>query len=500
MTHKRKLPALLAALLVSACAVGPDYHRPAVEAPSAYKEAGDWKPARPADDQPRGPWWSVYNDAVLDGLEQQVTVSNQNLKASEAAYRQAVAAVEEARANFFPEVDLNASAQRAGGGGKKAANALNAGVSGSWEPDLWGRIRRLVESQQAQAEASAADLASATLSEQGTLAIDYFELRAADQLDRLLGQTLDADAKSLQITQNQYAVGVVSKADVIQAQTQVDSVKSQKINLGIQRAQLEHAIAVLIGKAPAEFSLPPADDLPDPPEIPVGIPSDLLQRRPDIASAERQVASANAEIGVAESAYFPDITLAASEGFASAALGKLISASTNVWSVGPQLALTLFDGGAREAEVKEAKAAYDQQVALYRQTVLTAFQQVEDGLSSTRVLAQQADVQAKAVAEAEQATQILVNEYKAGTVVYTNVITVQNQELAEKQTALTIRQNRLTNSVQLIQALGGGWSAEGADGPPIQQQPGQQLPAQGAATAPPAPGNPAAAPPSSASK
>jgi NodT family efflux transporter outer membrane factor (OMF) lipoprotein len=460
MMWKIKTTTMLAgALLLSACAVGPDYHRPATDVPAAYKEAGNWKPASPDDAGNRGSWWSVYNDPVLDGLENQVAVSNQNLKASEAAYRQADAIVQETRASLFPSATLDAGAQRSGGGTQPPSNKFSTSLGASWEPDLWGRIARTVEGDVASAQASAADLASATLSAQGTLAADYFELRATDQLRRLLDATTDDFAKALKITKNQYAAGIVTKGDVLQAQTQLDSTRAQAINVGVQRAQLEHAIAVLIGKPPASFTLKPAGDLPAAPAVPPTLPSVLLEHRPDIAAAERRMAASNAEIGVAISAFFPDITLNASDGFTSAALGALLRTSSSVWAVGPQLALTVFDTGARAAKVREARAAYGQQVALYRQTVLTAFQQVEDDLASLRILAQQAGVQGQAVKSARQAETLVLNQYKAGTVAYTSVITAQNAVLSNEQTALNIRENRLAASVQLIEALGGGCPA-----------------------------------------
>ncbi len=446
------------ALLLTACAVGPDYKRPSMDVPAAYKEAGDWKKAAPADTASRGPWWSVYNDPVLDGLEKQVQISNQNLKAAEAAYREAMAVVRGAQASFFPVAEANGSFQKTGGKGSKGAgSAYSASLGATWEPDLWGRIRRTVESNKDSAEASAADLASATLSAQATLAIDYFQLRATDQLKRLLDDAVTGYERSLQITQNQYKAGIISREDVVQAQTQLDSTRSQAVNTGIARAQLEHAIAVLTGKPPAQFALAPSSDLPDVPSIPAAVPSALLERQPDIAGAERRMAAANAEIGVAEAAFFPDITLSASDGFGAASLGKLLSASSNVWAFGPQLAWTLFDAGARQAQVDEAKASYQQQVALYKQSVLTGFQQVEDQLAALRVYAQQADIQANAVKSANEAEAIANNQYKAGVVAYTNVVVAEVTALNNRETALSIRENRLTTSVALIQALGGSW-------------------------------------------
>lgn len=450
---------LFSALLVSACTIGPDYHRPDIDSPAAYKELDNWKPAHPAD-MSHGDWWLVYNDPVLTALEKQVSVSNQTLKASEAAYRQAVAVVQQARASFFPTVSLNGSGQRSQGiANAPASTSVNISGEASWAPDIWGRIGQTVTNAEATAQASDADLAAATLSAQGTLAVDYFELRAEDQLKRLLDDTVTADERSLKITRNQYKVGVAAKSDVAQAETQVDTVRSQAINVGVQRSQLEHAIAVLVGRAPAGFSLKPADDIPNPPVVPTGVPSTLLERRPDIAAAERQVAAANANIGVAMTAYYPDLTLSGSAGLMAPVLGQLFQASSEVWTLGPQLALTLFDGGLRAAQVSGARAAYDQQAALYRQTVLTAFQQVEDYLAALRIQSQQEKVQVQAVREAQEATKLITNQYLAGTVAYTSVVTAQVTELGDRQAELTLRENNLVASIQLIQALGGGWNS-----------------------------------------
>ena len=464
------------ATFLAGCEVGPDYQRPTAPTTSTFKEqtaippgtevSDLWKAGEPQDGVNRGAWWSVYGDPVLDGLENQVAISNQTLKASEAAYRQALAVADVARAAFFPTISLDASGQRAksllsnklsGSTSGVVSNAFGSSLAASWEPDLWGRIRRTVESNEASAAASAADLASAELSAQATLATDYFELRSEDALARLLNATVAAYAQSLQITRNQYATGVAARADVVQAETQLASTQAQLVAVGVQRAQLEHAIAVLIGKPPADFSVAANESWPAVPTLPSLVPATLLERRPDIAAAERQVAAANAQIGVAISAYFPSLTLSGSTGFSASTLGSLVQASNNVWSVGPQLALTLFDAGAHSAQVEEARASYDQTVANYRQTVLTGFQQVEDNLAALRVLAQQAEVQERAVASAEEAERLLLNQYKAGTVAYTSVITAQATALSNKQTALTIAQNRLTASVSLIQALGGGW-------------------------------------------
>jgi len=468
------LAALSAASLLGACTVGPDYKRPPAPVPAAYKEAEGWKVAEPKEAGLGGPWWAPYNDPVLDALVQQVQISNQTLKASEAAYRQSLAVLRQARSGLFPVVTVNPSAQRSqtGGGTTRepvVQNRYDVSTLASWDLDLWGRIRRSIESNEASAQASAADLAAARLSLQATLATDYFELRVADQLKRLLDATVDDFTRSLQITRNQHAAGIAALSDVITAQTQLETARAQAINVGVQRAQLEHAIAALIGKPPADFSIAPATLTREVPVIPTGVPSTLLERRPDIASAERQMAAANAQIGVAVAAYYPDITLSGSFGYA-AAMGPLFAASNQLWSFGATIAETVFDGGLRDAQVEAARAAYDQTVANYRQTVLTAFQQVEDQLAALRILEQQAVVVDAAVRNAREAVRLTLNEYQAGTVAYTAVITAQTTALSNEQNALTVHQSRLAASVALIQALGGGWSAEQLTAGPYKDQ------------------------------
>lgn len=452
------------AYLACACTVGPDYRRPDADVPTAFKELppDGWKPGQPQELSDRGAWWSIYEDPVLDNLERQIDISNQTLKISEAAYRQSVAVLSAARATFFPDLSLGAAATRARTitslGNPVTQNDFSIGPSASWEPDLWGRVRRTVESDAANAQASAADLASARLSAQSQLAQNYFELRIADELKRLLDATVAAYQRTLDITRNRYSVGVAAKSDVVTAQTQLENTVAAEINVEAQRAPLEHAIAVLIGKTPAEFSLAPAPLSGSVPAIPYGVPSTLLERRPDIAAAERQLAAANAQIGVAISAYFPTLTLSASAGYESSTLSKLLDASNRIWSVGPQLAVTLFDAGAHSAQVANARAAYDGTVANYRQSVLIGIQQVEDNLATLRVLAHQAEVQSRAVDLARQAEQLTLNSYKAGVLDYTSVVQAQATALSSEQSALAIRQSRLTASVSLIEALGGGWS------------------------------------------
>jgi NodT family efflux transporter outer membrane factor (OMF) lipoprotein len=467
-------------LMITGCTVGPDYQRPAAVAAPAYKEAAykeaagkeaGWQVARPADWVDRGAWWSVFRDPVLDGLERQIDISNQNLKSAEAAFREAEAIVTQARGGFFPTAQVNASAQRSrsgGGSGTSAvgragfgniANLFSITGAASWIPDLWGRVRRTVEGDVASAQASAGAVASARLAAQGQLAAAYLQLRVADELKRLLDSSVKAFGASLRISQNQYNAGIVSASDVALARTQVDSTQARAIAVGVLRAQFEHAIAVLIGKPPAELTIAPVATVPAFPEIPAGLPSTLLERRPDIAEAERKMAAANAQIGVAEAAFFPTVTLSADIGTAAAKLAKLLTESSRVWSFGSALAETVFDAGARHAQVEEARALLDAAIADYRQSVLTGFQQVEDQLAAQRILAEQAVAQDSAVASAREAERIITNQYKAGTVAFSSVVVAQTAALGNAETALSVRQSRLLAVVALIQALGGGWNA-----------------------------------------
>jgi NodT family efflux transporter outer membrane factor (OMF) lipoprotein len=465
---------LSAAVAIAGCAVGPNYHRPTAANPQKFKEAEGWKPAEPREAASGTDWWSIYSDATLDSLEKQIDISNQTLKASEAAWRQATALVSQARAGLFPTIGVSAIATRSGGPGGRATAAATGGTvtplthpvnefellgTATWDIDLWGKIRRTIESDVASAQASEADLAAARLSAQAALASDYIQLRVADEQQQLLAKTVEGYKRSLEITQNQYHVGIVAKADVITAQAQLEGAQSQLIAIGVTRATLEHAIAVLIGKAPADFSLPSATLGATVPVVPAGVPSSLLERRPDVSAAERRMAAANAQVGVAIAAYFPDLTLSGTYGFASNVASGLVHASNNFWSVGGALNETLLDFGARPAQVRQARAAYDATVANYRQTVLTAFQQVEDELATLRILEQQVEVQEQTVKSADLSVQLTLNQYRAGTVAYTSVVTAQALALGDAQTLLTIRQNRLVASVALIQALGGGWEA-----------------------------------------
>ena len=462
--------ALLSVCLLSACTVGPDYVKPAMDVPAAFKEQQGWKVAQPKDELPRGKWWEIFGDSTLNQLIEQVEVSNQNLRIVEAQYRQAQALAQQAGAAYYPAVTGGVSATRSRAGntngttGVSSSNInttynLNAGVS--WEADLWGSIRRSVEAGSASAEASAADIEAAKLSAQAELAQDYFLLRIADARKVLLDDTVAAYEKSLQLTQNQYNVGVAARADVVTADTQLKSAKAQAADVGVQRAQLEHAIAILIGKTPAEFSMAPLSSKFEllPPQIPLGMPSQLLERRPDIAAAERRAASANAKIGVAEAAFYPDLTLSAEAGFKSTSFAKWLTFPARFWTLGPALAQTIFDGGLRKAQTAQAVAVYDQSVATYRQTVLGGFQEVEDNLAALRILEQEAALQDEAVKSARESVQITTNQYKAGIVNFLNVVNVETIALDNQRTALTIQSNRLSASVLLIKALGGGWKA-----------------------------------------
>jgi NodT family efflux transporter outer membrane factor (OMF) lipoprotein len=465
MIDKLTLALTVAALMLASCAVGPDYQRPAMEAPAAYKEAGDWKLAEPKDQLARGNWWEVFGDKELDALVEQIEVSNQNLKVSEAKYRQSLALVQAARSALLPALSASVSSTRSrtpvarSVGDNPVATSHTLSLGASWELDVWGRIRRQVEASDAGAQASAADLEAVRLSLQSELATSFFQLRVTDTQKQLLDDTMAAYLKSLELTRNRYAVGVAGRADVVQAEAQLLSTQAQALDLGVQRAQLEHAIAILMGKAPAEFALPPATLNMTTPMIPAGLPSALLERRPDIAAAERRMASSNAQIGVARAAYFPALSLSGSGGFSSATLANWLSAPNRFWSLGPSLAATLFDFGKRSAASDQALAAYDQSVATYRETVLEGFQDVEDNLAALRILEAESKVQDDAVRAARESVTLTLNQYKAGTVSYLSVVTVQATLLTNERAAVGIQGRRLAAAVGLIRALGGGWNA-----------------------------------------
>lgn len=450
-----------AVLALAGCMAGPDYVRPTAPAPTVFKEAQGWKVAQPRDAAPRGNWWEVFGDADLDALEAGVDVSNQTILAAAAAVRQAQAALQAARAGLFPGVSASAAAGRSGrSAGAGASNAYNAAIDLSWEVDLWGKVRRSVEASDATAQASAADLAAATLSARALLAQTYLSLRVQDAQIQLLRDTVAAYQKSLLLTTNQYASGTVARGDVAQAEAQLKSTQAQLLDAAIARAQLEHAVAVLAGRAPSELTIAPRPFAAVFPAIPVAVPSELLERRPDIAAAERSAASANAQIGVAQAAFYPSLSLSAAGGLQSSALGDLVSLPSRYWALGAGLAQTVFDAGLRSAQKAQAVAAYDAAVANYRSTVLNAFQDVEDNLVALSILEQEAAVQDEAVAAARQSVAIVTNQYRAGIANYIAVVVLQAGALSNERTALGILGRRLTASVGLIKALGGGWSAE----------------------------------------
>ena len=477
--ERRTLAAAVMAVTLSACTLGPDYRRPDVATPTAFKENQGWTVAAPADDAPRGKWWQIYGDADLDALQDAAGNANQSIAQAEAAYRAAATLVDQARANYFPVISGNAAATRAGGGRgnnslsgqSNASTTRQVTASASWELDLWGRVRRQVEAQRASADASASDLAGIRLSTQAALASNYFQLRQIDTQKQLLDDTIAAYQRTLDVTRNRYAGGVSARVDVAQAETQLKTTQVQSIDLGISRAQLEHAIALLVGKPASEFAIPVkrwrAFDEKRAPAVPLsGVPSQLLERRPDIAGAERRVAAANAQIGVAKAAYFPSIGLSASGGFSSLSATDLFTVPNRFWSIGPSLAQTLFDGGLRRAQTAQAVANYDANVAAYRQTVLSGFAEVEDQLASLRILEQEAAAQDDVLASARESLALTLNQYKAGTVSYINVVTVQATALTNERNAVSIFGSRMIASVGLVRTLGGGWTAgDGIDRP-----------------------------------
>jgi NodT family efflux transporter outer membrane factor (OMF) lipoprotein len=460
--------ALSLALLVGGCAVGPDYRRPDAPAASAFKEAEGWKAAEPSDALDRGEWWTLFGDTTLNELVARVNVSNQNIAAAQAAYDAARALVREQRASLFPSVSLDGSFTRRDSGDGEGSqyqtrsgitNSYQASIGASWEVDVWGRIRRNVEAAGAAAQASAADLASARLSAQGELVTNYLSLRESDAEMALLQATVEAYQRALQIAQNRYKVGVAPKSDLLSAQTQLYSAQADLEGMVQQRQQLEHAIATLVGVPAAQLSVAPAMWNAVVPTVPLGLPSSLLERRPDIASAERAVAQANANIGVARAAYFPTLTLSSSYGSSSSTVSSLLDASTMAWSVGASAAQTLFDFGARKAAVRQSEAQYRQTVASYRQAVLTAFQDVEDQLTAARVLERQHGFRRQASEVADENEQLILNQYRAGQVSYSEVVTAQASALSARRSLVQLEGDRQTTAVALIQAIGGGWKA-----------------------------------------
>lgn len=458
----------LCSLMLGACAVGPDYQRPAVTTPAQFKEAQGWRQANPSDAMARGAWWELYGDRQLDELVQRLNTSNQTVAQYEAQYRQAQALVRSTRGALFPTLDLSAGKTRSSQGTGSSGSSLSQSSSGirdtyntqlgvSWEADIWGKLRRGLEADRASAQASLADLAAMRLSLQSELVQNYLQLRVIDEQKRLLEATVDAYQRSLTLTQNQYRAGISGREAVFQAQTQLKSTQADLIDLIWQRAQLENAIAVLVGMVPAEFNLATTTQIPALPAIPVAVPSQLLERRPDIAAAERTMMAANAEIGVAKTAYYPDLTLSLSGGYSSSSFSNWVSLPNRFWSVGPQLAMTLFDGGQRAAEVDRSEAAYDQNVAQYRQTVLDGFREVENYMSQLKVYGDEAQVRDEALQAARESLRLTSNQYKAGLIGYLDVVNVQATALSNERSVLTLLQSRLVASVQLIAALGGGW-------------------------------------------
>jgi NodT family efflux transporter outer membrane factor (OMF) lipoprotein len=501
--------ALAIAALVAGCNVAPPYHKPSVETPPAYKEltpqdstaAGIWKEAQPSDAAIRDKWWEMYNDPELNSLEERVDISNQNIAASFANFLAARAVVREARSQYFPTVSVapgitvgqpsanTGSSSSGSSGSSKSSNATESEFSlpfdATWTPDLFGRVRNTVRAAQYGAQSDAADLENLRLTAHAEVAVDYFELRGQDALKALFDKTVAAYADSLHLNQVLYNTGIQNEEAVAQAETQLDTAKSQDINLAILRAQYEHAIATLIGQPASTFSIPVGILEVAPPSIPVGVPSTLLERRPDIAASERLVAQADAQIGVGRAAYFPNLTISASAGFQSASLGNLLAWPSRAWSVGPTLSETIYDGGLRRATVQQYVAQYQVSVANYRQTVLTAIQQVEDNLASLRILSQEILQQDDAVKAAQNDLQIATNRFKLGLDPYLNVITAQTTLFTNQQTAVDLRIQAMNANVQLIEALGGSWNAS-------------QLPAPGSLSAktPPQPTNPPPASPS----
>ncbi|WP_426070567.1 efflux transporter outer membrane subunit [Janthinobacterium sp. DSP2-3-3] len=449
-----------AAVLLAGCAVSPAYEVPVAAAPQAFKEAAGWQPAVPADTLERGPWWTLFGDAQLNQLAEGIEVSNQNVAAAIASYEQARALVREQRASLFPSVNLTGSGARSGGGGggeQQTNNNFKAAIGASWEPDIWGRLRAGVSGADASAAASAADLAAARLSAQGELATNYFSLRQSDAQIALLNATIAGYKRVLDITSNRFNSGIAAKSDLLQAQTQLANAQIDLSSQTRARAQLEHAIAILLGKAPSDFSLAVAPWTLTVPEVPLGVPSTLLQRRPDIAAAERRVAVANEQIGIARSAYYPSLNLTGSYGSGASRVGDLFNASSSLWSLGVSAAQTLFNAGATTASVDAAKAGHEAAVARYRQTVLAAFGAVEDQLSATRALAEQLALRQQASSAADQVEQQMLNRYNAGQVGYTDVVTAQVTALSARRSLVQAQADRQTTAVALIQSLGGGW-------------------------------------------
>lgn len=456
---RRGLPAACA-LLLAACTVGPKYERPDVVTPPAYKESKDWKAAEPKDSVPRGKWWMIFGDEVLNELAEKIETANQDLRFAEAQLRRAQALTRGARAGRWPVITGDASVTRSGGGRRDETTSYDVGAGARWDLDLWGRVRKAVEAGEASEAASAADLASVRLTLQTELVLAYLQLRVLDAQRLLFEDTIDAFAKSLQLTRNRYEAGLAGRVDVAQAEAQLKSTQAQALDLGVQRAQFEHAIALLQGRAPSELTIKAEPLKAAMPSIPAGVPSALLERRPDIAAAERRVAAANAQIGVAMAAQYPSLTLSASAGLASSSFANWLTLPSRVWAFGPALAQTLFDGGERRSLTDQAIASHEATVASYRQTVLSAFREVEDSLAALRILEQEAVLQADAVKAARLTLELTNNQYRAGIVSYLNVVSAQTTLLSNERSTLTLQGRRLAAAAELVRALGGGWAVE----------------------------------------
>jgi NodT family efflux transporter outer membrane factor (OMF) lipoprotein len=458
---------LASVFLIAGCAVGPKYNRPAVEVPPAYKEVGDWKPAQPNEQNLGGAWWQIFQDQQLNALEDQINVSNQNLKAAEAQYTQARAVLRYYRADYYPSINAGAAATRNRISNNRPPGHLSTNgdtyndyqipVQLSYELDVWGRVRKTVESQRGQAQASAADLATVNLSLHAQLALFYFQARSLDAQEQLLNSTVAQYEQAFQLTDSRFKGGLASEVEVQQASTQLETTRAQAIDVGVLRAQYEHAIATLVGKPASSFHLSPLPLTSPPPSIPLELPSELLERRPDIAAAERRMAAANAQIGVAKAAYYPNISLGVTGGFESGVITTLLSGPSILWSAGASAIAPIFDAGRRRANTDQAIAAYDQTVANYRETVLTGFQQVEDNLAALRILEKEADTQQRAVLASQKYLELALTRYRGGITSYLEVTTAQSAALTDEVTAVNILGRRMSSAVLLIQALGGGW-------------------------------------------
>ena len=477
---KTILAAAVTAFAIAGCSVGPKYRQPAAtvqppastykESPTQFPNSGEWKVADPQDAMLHGKWWEIYNDPELNGLEDQLNINNQNIKQSFENFMAARTLVAQARSQLFPTIGTTpaysrtrssanlSSSSGAGFGNGGTQNSLYAlPFSVSWEPDLWGKVRNTIHEQQYNAQLSAADLENVRLTEQASLAIFLFELRGQDALQKVFDETIEADQKSVDLTRARYETGVDDQISLVQAENALQSAQAAGTNLGIARAQFEHAIAVLIGTTPSTLSIPVKPLNAIPPAVPLGVPSQLLERRPDIAASERSMAAANAQIGIAVAAYYPTLTLSADGGFETSVFKRLLSFSSRFWSVGPSLSETLYDAGLRRAAVQQFTAVYNADVAGYRQTVLTAFQQVEDSLATERILSTQIRQQLEAEQSAERFLELAKARYYTGVDQYLNVLVAQTTLLSEQQQLATLRTQAMTASVQLIEALGGGW-------------------------------------------